>query len=193
MEGFEGGEVEVERATAMIHSVLDKVQECISKLRPVKRRVYGFNEKSIVNKLPQGSKASVLCEMFQMGLPVPPGMCHNDIIFSVSLFYSITLHIGFVIVTEGDIDEALFQECENAILNLERVTGRKFGIPANEIIPPTRSTLQPILLCVRSADEQINLFNLGMNENVMHDICESTGYINIWCHRLVLERSLPIV
>lgn len=42
-------------------------------LHPQKKQVYMFNEGSIQERALLGNKGANLCEMFRLGLPVPPG------------------------------------------------------------------------------------------------------------------------
>lgn len=114
-----------------------------------KKFVFAFKEGDGKNKKLLGGKGANLCEMTQIGLPVPP---------------------GFVITTEACLDYLegkksglnpdLSQQIHNAMTELEKETGKKFGDPNN-----------PLLVSVRSGAAMSmpgmmdTILNLGLNEN----------------------------
>ena len=114
-----------------------------------KKFVFAFKEGDGKNKKLLGGKRANLCEMTQIGLPVPP---------------------GFVITTEACLDYLegkksglnpdLSQQIHNAMTELEKETGKKFGDPNN-----------PLLVSVRSGAAMSmpgmmdTILNLGLNEN----------------------------
>ena len=110
--------------------------------------VYDFRKGDGKNKTLLGGKGANLCEMTQIGLPVPP---------------------GFVITTEACLDHLeqkksglspeLSDQIRTAMTALEKETGKKFGDPAN-----------PLLVSVRSGAAMSmpgmmdTILNLGLNE-----------------------------
>jgi len=113
-----------------------------------KQLVYPFSQGDGKNKTLLGGKGANLCEMTQIGLPVPP---------------------GFVITTEACLDQLeqkksglnpeLSEQIRTAMAALEKETGKKFGDPAN-----------PLLVSVRSGAAMSmpgmmdTILNLGLNE-----------------------------
>ncbi|MBW2710213.1 MAG: pyruvate, phosphate dikinase, partial [Deltaproteobacteria bacterium] len=110
--------------------------------------VYPFSKGDGKNKKLLGGKGANLCEMTQIGLPVPP---------------------GFVITTEACLDHLeqkksglnpeLSDQIRVAMEALEKETGKKFGDPQN-----------PLLVSVRSGAAMSmpgmmdTILNLGLNE-----------------------------
>ncbi len=113
-----------------------------------KQYVYPFSKGDGKNKKLLGGKGANLCEMTQIGLPVPP---------------------GFVITTEASLDHLeqkksglnpdLSKQIRAAMIELEKETGKKFGDPDN-----------PLLVSVRSGAAMSmpgmmdTILNLGLNE-----------------------------
>ena len=112
--------------------------------------VYSFNEGDGKNKKLLGGKGANLCEMTQIGLPVPP---------------------GFVITTEAcltyldqkkgkeGLDPKVVKQIRDAMTQLEKDTGKGFGNPEN-----------PLLVSVRSGAAMSmpgmmdTILNLGLND-----------------------------
>ena len=113
-----------------------------------KQFVYPFSKGDGKNKKLLGGKGANLCEMTQIGLPVPP---------------------GFVITTEACLDHLeqkksglnpeLSAQIRSAMEGLEKETGKKFGDPVN-----------PLLVSVRSGAAMSmpgmmdTILNLGLND-----------------------------
>ncbi|MEM3450733.1 MAG: pyruvate, phosphate dikinase [Candidatus Woesearchaeota archaeon] len=119
------------------------------------KHVYFFGEtKSDKNLL--GGKGAGLNEMTKIGIPVPP---------------------GFVITTEacreffknGSV-RGLDLEVEEAILKLERITGKKFGSPKNPLLVSVRSGAP-----VSMPGMMDTILNLGMNEDTAAGLAELSG------------------
>jgi hypothetical protein len=81
--------------------------------------------------------------------------------------------LGFIITTDNGVDRNLLEECKHAISELETITEKTFGENINEQQETSRIT--SLLLCARSGEEKKKLLNLGMNDDVVRDICMSTG------------------
>ena len=123
-----------------------------------KKFVYSFKEGDGKNKALLGGKGANLCEMTQIGLPVPP---------------------GFVITTEACLDhleqkksglaKELSEEIKAAMVALEKETGKKFGDAAN-----------PLLVSVRSGAAMSmpgmmdTILNLGLNDTSVKGLIKTS-------------------
>ncbi|MCG6880015.1 MAG: pyruvate, phosphate dikinase [Deltaproteobacteria bacterium] len=123
-----------------------------------KKFVYSFQEGDGKNKELLGGKGANLCEMTQIGLPVPP---------------------GFVITTEACLDhleqkksgltKELSEEIKAAMVALEKETGKKFGDAAN-----------PLLVSVRSGAAMSmpgmmdTILNLGLNDTSVKGLIKTS-------------------
>ena len=123
-----------------------------------KKYVFSFEEGDGKNKKLLGGKGANLCEMTQMGLPVPP---------------------GFVISTEAclahlakgkkGLESQLMEEIRMAMAELEKKTGKGFGTQAN-----------PLLVSVRSGSAismpgmMDTILNLGLNEETVRGLIQLT-------------------
>ncbi|EFK08721.1 pyruvate, phosphate dikinase [delta proteobacterium NaphS2] len=123
-----------------------------------KKFVYAFKEGDGKNKELLGGKGANLCEMTQIGLPVPP---------------------GFVITTEACLDhleqkksgltKELSEEIKAAMAALEKETGKKFGDAAN-----------PLLVSVRSGAAMSmpgmmdTILNLGLNDTSVKGLIKTS-------------------
>ena len=121
--------------------------------------VFSFEEGDGKNKKLLGGKGANLCEMTQIGLPVPP---------------------GFVISTEAclayldqkgeGLQEALMDEIRQAMVALEKKTGKGLGNPA-----------KPLLVSVRSGAAMSmpgmmdTILNLGLNDETVEGLIKLTG------------------
>jgi pyruvate,orthophosphate dikinase len=121
--------------------------------------VYNFHEGDGKNKQLLGGKGSNLCEMTQIGLNVPP---------------------GFVVTTEAclayladpkrQLPEGVMEQVTQQMLELEKVTDKKFGDPAT-----------PLLVSVRSGSAMSmpgmmdTILNLGLNSKTLQGLIKQTG------------------
>jgi pyruvate,orthophosphate dikinase len=125
--------------------------------RARQRYCYAFEEGDGKNKQLLGGKGANLCEMTQIGLPVPP---------------------GFVISTEACVEyyaagerlpEGLTEEVRRYMQALEAKTGKGFGDPAN-----------PLLVSVRSGSAlsmpgmMDTILNLGLNDDTAQGLIALT-------------------
>jgi pyruvate,orthophosphate dikinase len=120
--------------------------------------VYAFEEGDGKNKKLLGGKGANLCEMTQIGLPVPP---------------------GFVITTEAcltyldqkkrGLQPELMKQIRAAMAALEKKTGKGFGDPKN-----------PLLVSVRSGAAMSmpgmmdTVLNLGLNQETVAGLIKAT-------------------
>ena len=122
-----------------------------------KRFVYAFEEGDGKNKQLLGGKGANLCEMTQIGLPVPP---------------------GFVITTEAclayfeadnRLPDGLLDEVEKSMKDLEKKTAKGLGDPKN-----------PLLVSVRSGAAMSmpgmmdTILNLGLNDETVVGLAKLT-------------------
>ncbi|HEJ83470.1 MAG TPA: pyruvate, phosphate dikinase [Desulfobacteraceae bacterium] len=121
-------------------------------MEPVKY-VYAFTEGDGKNKKLLGGKGANLCEMTQIGLPVPPG-------------FVITTEACLAYLDQKKGKEGLHPEVakqiQDAMTRLEKETGKGFGDPAN-----------PLLVSVRSGAAMSmpgmmdTILNLGLNDETV--------------------------
>ena len=113
-----------------------------------KQLVYPFAKGDGKNKELLGGKGANLCEMTQIGLPVPPGFV---ITTEACLFHLEQKKSG--------LNPELSEQIRTAMEGLEKETGKKFGDPTN-----------PLLVSVRSGAAMSmpgmmdTILNLGLNE-----------------------------
>lgn len=105
-----------------------------------------------------GGKGANLCEMVNMGLPVPAG-------------FTITTELCTYFYANGKTyPKSLYNEVEEAIKKIEKDMGAKFGDPKN-----------PLLLSIRSGARASmpgmmdTVLNLGLNDTTVAGLIERTG------------------
>jgi len=115
--------------------------------------VYAFNEGDGKNKKLLGGKGANLCEMTQIGLPVPP---------------------GFVITTEAclayldqkkgkeGLQPEVMKQIREAMVQLEKQTGKGFGNPANPLLVSVRSGA-----AISMPGMMDTILNLGLNDETV--------------------------
>ena len=124
-----------------------------------KKYVYSFEEGDGKNKQLLGGKGANLCEMTQIGLPVPP---------------------GFVITTEAcvaylgrkkkGLDPELKRQIREAMEELEKKTSKKFGDPKNPLLVSVRSGA-----AISMPGMMDTILNLGLNDDTVKGLAKSTG------------------
>ncbi len=120
------------------------------------KHIYFFDEGSKEQKNLLGGKGSNLCEMTNLGLPIPK---------------------GFVISTEAcinffdsnDFSEGLETELNTALKKLEERTGKKFDSNENPLLVSVRSGAR-----VSMPGMMDTVLNLGLNEKTIHAMTEKT-------------------
>lgn len=122
------------------------------------KSVYLFREGSADMRDLLGGKGANLCEMTNIGLPVPPG-------------FIITTDVCRDFYGEGGrLPSNLLDEVRVAMEDIERDLGKKFGDPAN-----------PLLVSVRSGSKfsmpgmMDTILNLGLNKDTLHGIIAASG------------------
>ncbi|UCB48454.1 MAG: pyruvate, phosphate dikinase [Deltaproteobacteria bacterium] len=123
------------------------------------RYVFSFDEGDGKNKKLLGGKGANLCEMTQIGLPVPPG-------------FVITTEacLAYLDQKEQGLQPGLMKQVREAMAELENKTGKGFGDPD-----------QPLLVSVRSGAAMSmpgmmdTILNLGLNEETVGGLIKLTN------------------
>jgi pyruvate,orthophosphate dikinase len=121
--------------------------------------VFSFEEGEGKNKKLLGGKGANLCEMTQIGLPVPPGFV-----------ISTGACLAYLDQKEKDLQPALMEQVKGAMAELENKTGKGFGDPE-----------QPLLVSVRSGAAMSmpgmmdTILNLGLNEETVGGLIKLTN------------------
>src|SRR5213594_1417963 len=120
--------------------------------------VYLFEEGSGDNKSLFGGKGAGLCEMTRAGFPVPPGLIVTT--EACKAYYE----------NDKDFPEGMWEQVKDALLEIEKKVGKKFG-----------DTKNPLLVSVRSGAAfsmpgmMDTVLNLGLNEDTVQGLAEQTG------------------
>ncbi|MBW2021874.1 MAG: pyruvate, phosphate dikinase [Deltaproteobacteria bacterium] len=124
-----------------------------------KKYVYSFEEGDGKNKQLLGGKGANLCEMTQIGLPVPP---------------------GFVITTEAcrfylskekkKLDPELKKQIKDAMAALEKETGKGFGDSKNPLLVSVRSGA-----AISMPGMMDTILNLGLNDQTVKGLAKRTN------------------
>ncbi len=105
-----------------------------------------------------GGKGANLAEMSSLGLPVPPG------------FTIVTEACNWYYANERNMPESLPPQVDEALVKIEKATGRKFG-----------DATQPLLVSVRSGARASmpgmmdTVLNLGMNDETVSALAKEAG------------------
>jgi pyruvate, orthophosphate dikinase len=125
-----------------------------------RKRVYSFADGHDKNYRLLGQKGADLCELTQLGLPVPPG-------------FIITTENFLEYVNHGEeLRPELIKAYTTAIHGIEHQTGRLFGKPSSD-----HSKL-PLLLAVRAGTAVIipgimdTILNVGMSDQVVEALID---------------------
>jgi pyruvate,orthophosphate dikinase len=120
--------------------------------------VYVFEEGNGENKSLFGGKGAGLCEMTRAGLPVPPGLIVTT--EACNAYYA----------NNKQFPEGMWEQVVEALHEIEKKVGKKFGDPEN-----------PLLVSVRSGAAfsmpgmMDTVLNLGLNEETVQGLAEQTG------------------
>jgi pyruvate,orthophosphate dikinase len=120
------------------------------------KHVYLFNEGDKGMKALLGGKGANLAEMTVIGLPVPPG-------------FTITTEVCIHYAETGQYQDGVADQVKEALVSLERDTGKRFGDPAD-----------PLLLSVRSGARASmpgmmdTVLNLGLNDTTIEGLIAQT-------------------
>src|ERR671914_1569070 len=122
------------------------------------RYVYDFDEDSGGGRELLGGKGIGLAEMTQLGIPVPAG-------FTVT-----TDACRAYMAAAGNVPDGLDAEIEEHVTALEERTGKRFGDPADPLLVSVRSGA-----AVSMPGMMDTILNLGLNDEAMEGLAESTG------------------
>ena len=157
-----------------------------------KKHIYQFKEGSLEDKDILSSKGAHICELARTpGMPVPRG-------FILSTEASMQFE-----TSGGKISDAFFGEIVRAVAEMERESGKKFGVSAT-------TNTDPLFLCLRSGalvsvSEQAHssvgapeswkvpgvmntLLGIGFSDEVLDSLCKSWGEksaLNAYAHFLM--------
>jgi len=121
-----------------------------------KKYIFAFEEGDGKNKQLLGGKGANLCEMTQIGLPVPPG-------------FVISTEACLKYFDESKLPKGLMEEVRTHIEALEKKAGKGFGSPSN-----------PLLVSVRSGSAlsmpgmMDTILNLGLNDKTAEGMVQMT-------------------
>ncbi len=121
------------------------------------KRIYFFEEGSKDMKDLLGGKGANLAEMTRLGLPVPPG-------------FTITTKVCKEYLESGSLPKGLEEEIREAMAELEKRIGRKFG-----------DAEKPLLVSVRSGAPismpgmMDTVLNLGLNDESVEGLAQESG------------------
>lgn len=123
----------------------------------IKKWVYLFKEGNASQKNLLGGKGANLCEMTNIGLPVPPGL-------------TVTTEACTEFYVQGEkLSNEIIDQIKSALATLEKQTGKKFGDVNN-----------PLLVSVRSGAKfsmpgmMDTILNLGLNDKTVEGLAAKT-------------------
>jgi pyruvate,orthophosphate dikinase len=123
-----------------------------------KKFVYMFTETDQTMKNLVGGKGANLGQMTKLGLPIPQG-------FTVS-----TEACTFYYENNKKLSEDIISQVESAMVELEKMTGKKFGNPTNPLLVSVRSGAR-----VSMPGMMDTILNLGLNDEVVAGLEKITG------------------
>ena len=104
-----------------------------------------------------GGKGANLAEMTNLGVPVPPG-------FTIAASECVSY------LEHGGISDDLRGEVQQALLNLEQVSGKRFGDAANPLLVSVRSGA-----AVSMPGMMETILNLGLNDQTVEGLAAASG------------------
>ncbi|MGQ9517271.1 MAG: pyruvate, phosphate dikinase, partial [Anaerolineae bacterium] len=123
-----------------------------------KKWVYTFEEGNKDMRDLLGGKGANLAEMTNAGLPVPPG-------------FTITTEACNAYYAQGKkFPEGMWEQVLEAMADLEKKTGKKFGDPANPLLVSVRSGAR-----VSMPGMMDTVLNLGLNDEVVKGLAKLTN------------------
>lgn len=129
-----------------------------TKAASVYKEIYFFDEGDGSNKKLLGGKGAGLCEMMQLGLPVPPGFVITTEV--CKRFYD----------TGGKLPNGLMDQVAEAVNKLENLTGKKFGGSKNPLLISVRSGA-----AISMPGMMDTVLNLGLNDRTVEALIKETG------------------
>ncbi len=124
----------------------------------MKKFVYSFKEADGSNKALFGGKGANLAEMTKLGMPVPQG-------------FTITTEACTQYYADGrKINADIEKQIETKLVELEKVTGKKFGDINNPLLVSVRSGAR-----VSMPGMMDTVLNLGLNDKVVEGLAKLTN------------------
>jgi pyruvate, orthophosphate dikinase len=118
--------------------------------------VYSFKEGEKVSKQLLGGKGTGLAQMTKIGLPVPPG-------------FIITTKACLTYLKKKQFPKSLWPQILTNLKRIEKVTGKKFGDPANPLLVSVRSGA-----AISMPGMMDTVLNLGLNKNTIKGLINKT-------------------
>ena len=119
--------------------------------------VYGFNEGDATMKDLLGGKGANLAEMTRMGLPVPQG-------------FTITTEACLRYVRHRTMPKGLMDQIREAVADLEKRTGKRFGGESDMLLLSVRSGARFSMPGMMDT-----ILNLGLNDRTVADLAKATS------------------
>jgi pyruvate, orthophosphate dikinase len=119
--------------------------------------VFSFADGDSKDKALLGGKGATLCEMTQLGLPVPAG-------------FVITTRACREFSTGGDVPVGLWDEVRHNLVRLERDTGKRLGDCENPLLVSVRSGAQCSMPGMMDT-----ILNLGLNDRAVEGLALASG------------------
>lgn len=137
-----------------------------------KKYVYSFENGDGKNKRLLGGKGANLCEMTQIGLPVPPG-------------FVVTTEACLIYLEQkkGRLQPELVEETRAAMADLEKKTGKGFGEPENPLLVSVRSGA-----AISMPGMMDTVLNLGLNNETvvgLHSLTKNERFVYDAYRRLI--------
>lgn len=124
-----------------------------------KKFVYSFEEGDGRNKKLLGGKGANLCEMTQLGLPVPPGFV-----------ISTGACLEYLSQQKKGLSPRLTQQVRSAMAELEKKTNKGFGDPKDPLLVSVRSGA-----AISMPGMMDTILNLGLNSDTVEGFIRLTG------------------
>ena len=139
--------------------------------------VYSFNEGNGSMREVLGGKGANLCEMINLGLPVPKGfIVSTDACID---YYKNNMNISPLIVSQ----------IEEKISNLEKETGKRFGDSSNPLLVSVRSGARSSMPGMMDT-----ILNLGLNDEIVSSLCKKMDERFVYdCYRRFISMYSDVV
>ncbi|WNY24497.1 pyruvate, phosphate dikinase [Methanolapillus millepedarum] len=104
-----------------------------------------------------GGKGANLAEMANLGIPVPPG-------------FTITTEVCTIYLEKNEYPDSILKEIKDAVLKLEKATGKKLGDKKDPLLVSVRSGAR-----ISMPGMMDTVLNLGLNDESVIGLSEKTG------------------
>ncbi len=122
------------------------------------KSIYFFDEGNGKNRKLLGGKGAGLCEMTQIGLPVPPG-------------FVITTEVCNQFYSRGRrLPRSLMKDVKKNVVKLERRTGKKWGSEENPLLVSVRSGA-----ALSMPGMMDTILNLGLNSKTVSGLAKKSN------------------